>query len=104
MASNEFTSGPLRDFSSIEAGTFGFSDIELLSDSGHNNVYRAKMSGKWVVLKTAKQEEGAFTRNQLLFLPRSITNHAHYHSSTCQLREIYLIILDFSPDIYLTST
>jgi serine/threonine-protein kinase len=66
MASNEFTSGPLRDFSSLEAGTFGFSDIELLSDSGHNNVYRAKMSGKWVVLKTAKQEEGAFTRNQLL--------------------------------------
>ena len=78
MASNEFTSGPLRDFSSIEAGTFGFSDIELLSDSGHNNVYRAKMSGKWVVLKTAKQEEGAFTRNQLLFLPRSITNPLNY--------------------------
>lgn len=66
MAVSEFTSGPLRDLSSRELGASGFSDFELLSDSGHNCVYRAMTDGKWVVLKVAKKEEGNTARNRLL--------------------------------------
>lgn len=66
MDTNSFTSGPIRPFSSQELGANYFTDYELLSDSGHNLVYRAQMSGKWVVLKAAKPTEGELTRNQLL--------------------------------------
>ena len=66
MAVSEFTSGPMRDLSARELGAPGFSDLELLSDSGHNLIYRAQMGGKWVVLKAAKPTEGERTRNQLL--------------------------------------
>lgn len=66
MAVSEFTSGPLRYLSARELGTSGFSDFELLSDSGHNRVYRAMSDGKWVVLKVAKEEEGNTARNRLL--------------------------------------
>lgn len=63
MAENEFTSGPLRDLSAQELGSPHFTDLELLSDSGHNRVYRAMTDGKWVVLKAVKKEEGATARN-----------------------------------------
>ena len=66
MDTNSFTSGPVRPLSSQELGAERFTDYELLSDSGHNLVYRAQMSGKWVVLKAAKPDEGEQTRNQLL--------------------------------------
>lgn len=67
MISSEFTSGPVRDLTAKELGASEFSDFELLSDSGHNLVYRAMCGGKWVVLKCAKTEEGSTTRNlQLL--------------------------------------
>ncbi len=66
MSVSEFTSGPLRDLSARELGASGFSDFELMSDSGHNRVYRAMTSGKRVVLKVAKEEEGNTARNRLL--------------------------------------
>ena len=66
MEENTFTSGPIRPLSSQELGAKRFTDYELLSDSGHNLVYRAQMGGKWVVLKAAKPTEGERTRNQLL--------------------------------------
>lgn len=66
MDTNSFTSGPIRPFSSQELGANYLTDYELLSDSGHNLVYRAQMSGKWVVLKATKPTEGERTRNQLL--------------------------------------
>ena len=66
MDTNSFTSGPIRPLSSQELGANRFTDYELLSDSGHNLIYRAQMGGKWVVLKTAKPTEGEQTRNQLL--------------------------------------
>ena len=66
MDTNSFTSGPVRPFSSQELGVNHLTDYELLSDSGHNLVYRAQMGGKWVVLKAAKSTEGELTRNQLL--------------------------------------
>ena len=66
MVSSEFTSGPVRDLTSKELGVSDFSDFELLSDSGHNLVYRAMCGGKWVVLKCAKVEEGNTIRNQQL--------------------------------------
>ena len=66
MTENEFTSGPLRDFSAQELGSPHFTDLELLSDSGHNCVYRALLDGKWVILKTVKEEEGNTARNQML--------------------------------------
>ena len=66
MAKTDFTSGPLRELSANELGNPGFSDFELLSDSGHNRVYRALSGGKWVVLKVAKEEEGNTARNRLL--------------------------------------
>lgn len=66
MAVSEFTSGPLRDLSARELGASDFSDFELLSDSGHNRVYRAMADGKRVVLKVAKEEEGNTARNRLL--------------------------------------
>lgn len=66
MDTNSFTSGPIRPLSSQELGANYLTDYELLSDSGHNLVYRAQMSGKWVVLKAAKPTEGERTRNQLL--------------------------------------
>ena len=66
MDTNSFTSGPIRPLSSQELGANHLTDYELLSDSGHNLVYRALMGGKWVVLKTAKPTEGELTRNQLL--------------------------------------
>jgi|GEM_PF-3569176 len=66
MDSNDFTSGPIRDLSPAELGSASFSDFELLSDSGHNLVYRALLDGKWEVLKAAKQEEGNTARNRLL--------------------------------------
>ena len=66
MDTNSFTSGPIRPLSSQELGVNHLTDYELLSDSGHNLVYRAQMGGKWVVLKAAKPDEGELTRNQLL--------------------------------------
>ncbi len=66
MDTNSFTSGPIRPLSSQELGANRLTDYELLSDSGHNLVYRAQMGGKWVVLKAAKPIEGEHTRNQLL--------------------------------------
>ena len=66
MDTNSFTSGPIRSLSSQELGVNHLTDYELLSDSGHNLVYRAQMGGKWVVLKAAKPTEGELTRNQLL--------------------------------------
>ena len=66
MDTNSFTSGPIRPLSSQELGVNHLTDYELLSDSGHNLVYRALMGGKWVVLKVAKPTEGERTRNQLL--------------------------------------
>ena len=66
MEENTFTSGPIRPLSSQELGVEHLTDYELLSDSGHNLVYRAQMGGKWVVLKAAKPTEGERTRNQLL--------------------------------------
>ena len=66
MEENTFTSGPIRPLSSQELGVEHLTDYELLSDSGHNLVYRAQMGGKWVVLKAAKPAEGERTRNQLL--------------------------------------
>ncbi|MBR1878572.1 MAG: protein kinase [Paludibacteraceae bacterium] len=66
MDTNSFTSGPIRPLSSQELGANRLTDYELLSDSGHNLIYRAQMGGKWVVLKTAKPTEGEQTRNQLL--------------------------------------
>lgn len=66
MEQNDFTSGPVRDLSSRELGTSGYTDIRLLSDSGHNRVYRAMHAGKWVVLKVARDDEGQITRNRLL--------------------------------------
>ncbi len=66
MEENTFTSGPVRPLNSQELGVEHLTDYELLSDSGHNLVYRAQMGGKWVVLKAAKPTEGEQTRNQLL--------------------------------------
>ena len=66
MDTNSLTSGPVRPLSSQELGAERFTDYELLSDSGHNLVYRAQMGGKWVVLKAAKPNEGEQTRNRLL--------------------------------------
>ena len=66
MDTNSLTSGPVRPLSSQELGIEHLTDYELLSDSGHNLVYRAQMGGKWVVLKAAKPNEGEQTRNQLL--------------------------------------
>ena len=66
MDTNSFTSGPIRPLHSQELGVDHLTDYELLSDSGHNLIYRAQMGGKWVVLKAAKPTEGEQTRNQLL--------------------------------------
>lgn len=68
MVQSEFTSGPVRELSSEELGVDGYryTDFELLSDSGHNRVYRAMHAGKRVVLKVAREEEGNATRNSLL--------------------------------------
>lgn len=66
MDTNSFTSGPIRPLSSQELGANHLTDYELLSDSGHNLVYRAQMGGKWVVLKAVKPTEGELTRNRLL--------------------------------------
>ena len=66
MDTNSFTLGPIRPLSSQELGVERLTDYELLSDSGHNLVYRAQMGGKWVVLKAAKPDKGEQTRNQLL--------------------------------------
>lgn len=63
MEQNTFTSGPIRSFSEAEWGTSAFSDYALLSDSGHNLVYRAMRDGKYWVLKAAKSDEGVQTRN-----------------------------------------
>ena len=66
MDTNSFTSCPIRSLSSQELGVNHLTAYELLSDSGHNLVYRAQMGGKWVVLKAAKPDEGEQTRNRLL--------------------------------------
>lgn len=91
MAVSEFTSGPLRELSSKELGVPGFSDFELLSDSGHNLVYRAMTAGKWVVLKVAKEEEGNTARNRLLLQREYDIMHAIdclYVVKTWQLTEV----------------
>lgn len=91
MAKIDFTSGPLREFSSKELGGPGFSDFELLSDSGHNRVYRAMADGKWVVLKVAKEEEGNTARNRLLLQREYDIMHAIdclYVVKTWQLAEV----------------
>ena len=66
MASKEFTSGPVRELSPNELGVDDYTDFELLSDSGHNRVYRAMHAGKWIVLKVAREDEGNTMRNRLL--------------------------------------
>ena len=83
MDTNSFTSGPVRPLSSQELGANRLTDYELLSDSGHNLVYRAQMSGKWVVLKAAKPDEGEQTRNRLL-LEREF-------EIMCRLDSIYVV-------------
>ena len=91
MAVSEFTSGPLRELSARELGTDGFSDFELLSDSGHNCVYRAMSGGKWVVLKVAKEEEGNTARNRLLLRREYDIMHAIdclYVVKTWQMTEV----------------
>ncbi len=91
MADSEFTSGPLRDLSARELGVSGFSDFELLSDSGHNYVYRAMLDGKWVVLKVAKEEEGNTSRNRLLLQREYDIMHAIdclYVVKTWQMTEV----------------
>ena len=91
MIENEFTSGPLRDFSAQELGSPHFTDLELLSDSGHNCVYRAMTDGKWVILKTAKEEEGNTTRNLLLLQREYDIMHAIdclYVVKTWQLTDV----------------
>ncbi len=91
MADSEFTSGPLRDLSAHELGVSGFSDFELLSDSGHNYVYRAMVDGKWVVLKVAKEEEGNTARNRLLLKREYDIMHAIdclYVVKTWQMTEV----------------
>ena len=66
MDTNSFTSGPVRPLGLQELGVNRLTDYELLSDSGHNFVYRAQMGGKWVVLKAAKPDEGERTLNCIL--------------------------------------
>ena len=91
MAKTDFTSGPLRELSAKELGTSGFSDFELLSDSGHNCIYRAMTDGKWVVLKVAKEEEGNTARNRLLLKREYDIMHAIdclYVVKTWQLAEV----------------
>lgn len=91
MVSNEFTSGPLRDFSAQELGSPHFTDLELLSDSGHNCVYRALLDGKWVILKTVKEEEGNTARNQMLLRREYDIMHAIdclYVVKTWQLTDV----------------
>lgn len=91
MANSEFTSGPLRELSARELGVSGFSDFELLSDSGHNYVYRAMLDGKWVVLKVAKEEEGNTSRNRLLLQREYDIMHAIdclYVVKTWQMTEV----------------
>lgn len=91
MADSEFTSGPLRELSARELGVSGFSDFELLSDSGHNYVYRAMLDGKWVVLKVAKEEEGNTSRNRLLLQREYDIMHAIdclYVVKTWQMTEV----------------
>jgi len=91
MAKTDFTSGPLREFSADELGNPGFSDFELLSDSGHNRVYRALSGGKWVVLKVAKEEEGNTARNRLLLKREYDIMHAIdclYVVKTWQLTDV----------------
>ena len=66
MDNNSLTSGPVRPFNPLELGVETLTDYELLSDSGHNLVYRAQMGGKWVVLKAAKPDEGERTLNCIL--------------------------------------
>ena len=91
MAVSEFTSGPLRELSARELGTDSFSDFELLSDSGHNCVYRAMSGGKWVVLKVAKEEEGNTARNRLLLQREYDIMHAIdclYVVKTWQMTEV----------------
>ncbi|MCQ2330474.1 MAG: protein kinase [Paludibacteraceae bacterium] len=63
MEENTFTSGPIRPLSEYEMGASAFTDYTLLSDSGHNLVYRAIRDGKYWVLKAAKSDEGVQTRN-----------------------------------------
>ena len=46
MEENTFTSGPVRPLNSQELGVEHLTDYELLSDSGHNLIYRAQMGGK----------------------------------------------------------
>ena len=91
MAVSEFTSGPLRELTAKELGYSGFSDLELLSDSGHNLVYRAMTAGKWVVLKVAKEEDGNTARNRLLLQREYDIMHAidcMYVVKTWQLTEV----------------
>jgi len=66
MIQSEFTSGPVRELSPNELGVDNYTDFELLSDSGHNRVYRAMHAGKRIVLKVAREDEGNATRNRLL--------------------------------------
>lgn len=63
MEENTFTSGPIRPLSKCEIGASAFTDYTLLSDSGHNLVYRAMRDDKYWVLKAAKSDEGVQTRN-----------------------------------------
>lgn len=63
MEKNTFTSGFIRPLSSSEVGQSVFTDYTILSDSGHNIVYKAMRDGKWWVLKAAKQSEGETARN-----------------------------------------
>ena len=91
MAQSEFTSGPVRELSPSELGVDGYTDIELLSDSGHNRVYRAMHAGKWVVLKIAREDEGNATRNRLLLQREYDIMHAIdciYVVNTWQIADI----------------
>lgn len=91
MIQSEFTSGPVRELSPNELGVDGYTDLELLSDSGHNRVYRAMHAGKWVVLKIAREDEGNATRNRLLLQREYDIMHAIdciYVVNTWQIADI----------------
>ena len=66
MNTPNFSSGPIRSLTQSELGFSGFTDFTLLSDGGHNLLYKALLNGKWVVLKVAKEEEGNSARNRFL--------------------------------------
>ena len=66
------------------------------------NVSFFSMKGETFFVFVPQHRPSSFS---LSFLIPSLTpSLSQLRPITCQLREIYLTILDFTPDIYLTST